>query len=37
MDDLENAKAESAFCEGAGDKPDILCGCGHPGCAGVGT
>lgn len=25
----------SSFCEGAGKAPDINCGCGHQGCAGI--
>jgi hypothetical protein len=28
-----DSKFCSAFCEGASDHPDIICNCGHAGCA----
>jgi hypothetical protein len=28
-----DSKFCSAYCEGASDKPDIMCNCGHAGCA----
>lgn len=28
-----DSKYCSTFCEGAGNKPDITCNCGHPACA----
>lgn len=29
----DGSKYCSAFCEGAGNTPDITCGCGHPACS----
>ena len=33
----KDSKFCSALCEGASDKPDILCACGHGGCVTTAT
>ena len=33
----QDSKFCSAFCEGASDKPDVICNCGHAGCSAKAT